>query len=256
MHDEKLQRILELLEQQAYWQSGALAEALGVSRSTIQRCIKELSASGLARRVHGGVRRNGGTISTAVPVDERLLRDHGAKESIAKEAVGLMPRSGSVYIDAGTTALPLTQQLENGSFEKVLFVTNGIALAQVFARLGLRHVLLSGAVHPVTQTISGPVTSNQLGDFNFDACFLSADAVDGEFGLTCSLLEEAMVKRRALERSERKILVAAMSKWGQRANSRIAAVSVLDDWVVETATAPIRRVCQQYKIRLHEAAKL
>jgi len=212
-YHQKLEKIIELLEQKPYWKSKTLAAKLKVSKSTIQRCLQELHDTGQAERIHGGVRRINSQISMPVSVDERIERDLEAKESICEKALELFPATGYVYIDAGTTTLPLAQKVDNVKYCRLTFVTNSASIAISLARRKPKHILLSGQVHPITQTISGPVAQSQICDYNFDVCFISADGIDSDYGVTCSLSDEALLKRQALKQSDRKVLLAASSKW-------------------------------------------
>jgi len=235
-YDQKLQNILNLLDLQPYWTSRELADRLGISRSTVQRCLEDLHRSGLVQRIHGGVRRNNAGLLLPVPPDERSQTDTAAKQEICCEAAKFLETGGYVYLDAGTTILPLAQQVTRSQYPNMHFVTNDVAIALALAQRDINHTLLGGRVHPVTQTISGPAGQAQVAEFHFDTCFISADGVDPEYGVTCSLNDEAHLKRQVMKQSVKKILLAAGAKWGRHLGSRIAKLEEFNVFITEQGT--------------------
>jgi DeoR/GlpR family transcriptional regulator of sugar metabolism len=253
-YTEKLEKILELLERQPYWTSKDLSETLGISRSTVQRCLEDLQNAGRAQRIHGGVRGNNAGLLLPVPVNERSQTDIPAKEAICRAAEKFIGTSGYVYLDAGTTVLPLARQLSRAQYPQVHFVTNDLTIALALAQREMNHTLLGGRVHPVTQTISGPASQSQASEFYFDTCFLSADGIDPDYGVTCSLQEEAHLKHQVMKQSIRKILLGTGAKWGRRLGARISRLEEFDLFITAPANAKIQKVCKMKGLELITAS--
>ena len=249
-HDEKLEKILEMLQLQPYWKSIDLAQKLCISKSTVQRCLQELDDRGIAERIHGGIRRKNQSPLVPSSLDERIARDVGAKERMARAAAGLFPDSGYVYIDAGTTTLPLAHALGKVKQKKCTVVSNDVSIAIVLARHQIEHILLTGRIHPVTQSISGTASQNQLLDFHFNVCFISADGIDNNGNITCALADEAMLKCLAIRNSDIRILLAASSKWNTRSNTRIVKIDAFDMWVTDDSSAPIKALCRHNDVKM------
>jgi DeoR family fructose operon transcriptional repressor len=176
-----------------------------------------------------------------VSVDERSTTDVAAKERIAEVAVQFVPESGYVYFDAGTTILPLVHAWLKAGKHTCTAVTNDVAIAVVLAQHGAEHILLTGKIHPVTQSLSGAASQNQLGDFRFAACFISADGIERNGAVRCALAEEAMLKRLAIKNSDSRILLGASSKWDKQSNALIATLDAFDMWITETGTQDIKK---------------
>jgi DeoR/GlpR family transcriptional regulator of sugar metabolism len=250
-HDQKLERILELVKSQPYWTSISLAKELGISRSTVQKCLQELHDAGLVERIHGGVRRAGRNFSAPVSVNDRLGEDRHAKEMICHEAMKLMPAKGFIYIDAGTTTLPLAEQLaRNGAERQLMCVTNDVMIASALAKAQVRHNLLGGQLHPVTQTISGPLSEEQLTGYQFDICFISVDSVWPSGTVTSALVEESRLKRLAMRQSNEKALLAATSKFVQKSGSIIGKIGDFGYWVTETANPEMTKLCETAGVQI------
>ena len=249
-HDEKLEKILELLQIQPYWKSIDIARKLCVSKSTVQRCLQELDDCGIAERIHGGIRRNNQSPLVPSSLDERIARDVDAKERMAMAILELFPDSGYVYLDAGTTTLPLAHALVRVKHKKCTIVTNDVSIAVVLARHQIEHILLTGRIHPVTQSLSGTASQNQLLDFHFNTCFMSADGIDSDGNVTIALADEAMLKRLAIKNSDTRILLAASSKWNTRSNTLIVKMDAFDMWVTDSSSAPIKALCRHNDVKL------
>ena len=249
-HDEKIEKILELLQFQPYWKSADLVEKLGISKSTVQRCLQELDDNGIAERIHGGIRRKDRTPLAPVSLDDRVIRDVDTKERIADAALEFIPDDGYVYFDAGTTTLPLVHAWLKTGHKKCTVVTNDVAIAVVLAKRQVEHILLTGKIHPVTQSLSGTASQNQLIDFHFNVCFMSADGIDTNGRITCAIADEAMLKRLAIKNSDTRILLAASSKWNTQSNNLIARIDAFDIWITEKAASPIKTLCRNNEIKL------
>jgi DeoR family fructose operon transcriptional repressor len=249
-YQQKLDIILELLEVQPYWTSKDLSIKLDISRSTVQRCLDDLHQSGLAERIHGGIRKINGSTIPPIPLNERNQLDTDAKQIIGRCALPFVGSQGYVYLDAGTTVLPLSQQLNKSQHQQVHFVTNDVSIALILAQKQLDHTLLGGRLHPITQTISGPASQAQITEFHFDVCFISADGIDPQHGVTCSLNDEAHLKRQAMKQSTQKVLLGSSAKWEHCAGSRISKLEDFNIFITEQAASKIQKISKQMGLQI------
>ncbi|OMG52247.1 DeoR/GlpR family DNA-binding transcription regulator, partial [Brevundimonas sp. ZS04] len=107
---ERHQTILEQARAHGRVDVRELAELLEVTPETIRRDLTSLERRGLVRRAHGGaipVER----AALASPVTDREGVRTSEKLEIATLALDELPDSGSIIIDAGTTAIRLAELL-------------------------------------------------------------------------------------------------------------------------------------------------
>jgi len=251
-HEQKLDRILELLSKESYLDTAELSVQLNTSRSTVQRCIRELHDLGLVQKIHGGVKRLSPEASKPISLDERRQKNLSAKNAICVEAVKMIGQVGIVYLDAGTTIFPMTQLLTKNNHANVEFITNDISIAEALSHKEMKHILVGGQIHPVTQSLSGPHTQMLLGFFTFDLCFVSVDCIDFNANVSCSLSTEAILKRLAIERSEKRILLATANKWKKQAGSLVANLKEFDYWIIDEANSSIEEACEKSEVTLIE----
>jgi len=90
-----------------------LAARAGVSPSTVRRDLKRLQDEGRIARTYGGAMVRDTFHERSFGESERLNQE--AKAAIAARALDLVPKGGTVFLDAGTTCLALARLLAGRS---------------------------------------------------------------------------------------------------------------------------------------------
>ncbi len=99
--------------------------------------------------------------------------------------------------------------------------------------------MLGGRLDPVSQTVGGADTIEQLRALRPDACLISTCGVDPEAGVTLREREEALVVRAMLERSRRAVLLASAAKLASAAAYVVAPAARVDVLVTDAARASL-----------------
>ncbi|MEO3762350.1 DeoR/GlpR family DNA-binding transcription regulator [Streptomyces sp. B8F3] len=209
---ERHEALLRLLRE-GTTQVEELAAALAVSPSTVRRDLGRLTEGGRVTRTYGGA-----VVPEAFPErpvgESALVRLH-AKAAIAESALALVPQSGAVFVDAGTTCAALARQLLDADAHAggSVVVTRGLETAQLLAGApDIDVVMLGGSVRPLSHGLVGPLTDLALDRLSFSVAFLGADAVDPERGIGEPTLEETAVKERVAARAHRVVVLADATK--------------------------------------------
>lgn len=213
---------------------GDLARRFDVSEMTIRRDLEELERRGLVRRIHGGavaaVSR-----SYEPPIAIREERAKEAKQRIAADVAGQLGDGDTVLLDIGTTTLEVAHALQGRSNLTVL--TPSLPIANLLAdEFGLRVICLGGVARPGERSLVGALTQDALRQFYLDVCVLGVGGLDAEAGLTEFNLDDAAVKRTALERSQRVVVAADSSKLGTVAFAAVAPASRIDVLVTDAGS--------------------
>ncbi len=214
---ERRQRICELLLARGHVDVNELSEQLGTTPATVRRDLEKLEADGAARRVHGGAYPGSANGGVEVEFGLRLNFHAAAKRRIAAHAAALIKDGETVYLDAGTTAFMVAQELVGRSGLAV--VTNSLAAAEVLRTArGITLFVVGGRYLPHTRSLIGPTAEEAIRSFRFRKMVLGTAGIDYENrALTQSAMEEVPIKRAAMSRSEQVILVADQSKFGRPA---------------------------------------
>lgn len=211
-----------------------LAEGFDVSEMTVRRDLEELERQQLCRRVHGGA-VPGVSRSYEPPFSVREQREAEAKAAMAKAVVDLLAPGETVMLDVGTTTLEVARALRGANNLTVL--TPSLPIADLLAdEPGLRVICLGGTVRAGEHSLVGALTVEAIGRFYVDAVVLGVGGLDVDAGLTEFNVEDAAVKRAALERSRRLIVVADETKLGSVAFAVVAPAGRIDTLVTSAAS--------------------
>lgn len=229
--DSRQSRILEFARTRGRVEVVALASELDVATETIRRDLKVLADRRLVKRVHGG----------AIPlesaafesgVDYRSRVDLAQKHRIAAAAAGLAHGAETVYLDEGFTPRLVAEKVAD---HELTVVTSSLLAAEALADSdGVTVLLLGGRMRGRTLATVDHWALGMLDDLVIDLAYLGTNGITAERGLTTPDPAVAAVKHKAIERAQRRILVAAHSKFGMTSFCRFAEVSDFEAIVTGT----------------------
>ncbi|MEE1007704.1 MAG: DeoR/GlpR family DNA-binding transcription regulator [Agathobacter sp.] len=220
LQEERFAKILSIIDMEKSATLPQLMETLGVSESTIRRDLSTMDKKGLLVKVHGGAVAVGtkyNTVDEGVNkrqeikcTDKKIIGEYGAK---------LITDDDFVYIDAGTTTEAM---LEFVTAKNATFVTNAIGHAKFLSRNGFKVYILGGRFKSVTEAIVGEEAVLTLDKYNFTKGFFGSNGINIKSGFTTPDVEEAMVKRKAMENCKERYVLADESKFMQISSVKFA----------------------------------
>lgn len=227
--EERLQRIVELVNRQGKVTVAGLSEALGVSPVTIRRDLEGLEQKGLLMRTHGGampLQNSPFDVAREMSFDEKGEALVAEKERIAEAAAQLVHDGEAVLLTPGTTNMFLSQKL--AAKKELTVVTNAANIAVQLSRVtDFDVILIGGKLRPKSFALVGPMADQALRGIRVDKLFLGVDGFDIEEGLTTPNVWEASVNAQMIAIAKQVILVADHSKFGKVTFSRIAGLDVV-----------------------------
>ncbi|WP_417287620.1 DeoR/GlpR family DNA-binding transcription regulator [Corynebacterium variabile] len=212
-----------------------LAEKHGVSAETVRRDLDVLEKSRRVSRVHGGAvpwlqgqRRTGvGSSGTETAVTERQNSAREAKQSIATAAAELLPETGSVIVDAGTTTALLADPVL--AHPDLAVVTNSLMLAHRLSAADHRLLrIVGGRVRGVTQAVVGADAVADFERLRADVAFLGANGVTAGFGLSTPDPSEGQTKTAMARSARRRVALVDATKLGEELLYSFARPSDID----------------------------
>jgi len=189
-----------------------LAEAFGVTQSTIRRDLAMLDASNQLTRTYGGV------IAVRTPhyeatLQERASESHAAKDAIGRWAAAQVEAGETILLDAGTTTARVAAHLHGLS--PLTVVTSGLTpFFELADDIGMSRVLLGGDYRAVSQSFAGPLTEAALDRWSFDRAFLGADAVTAERGICEASPAQTRLKEMMARAGDHVYVLAHSAKLG------------------------------------------
>lgn len=225
-------QIVRLLREQGSVRVSELSELFGVSKVTIRSDLNKLEESGILTRDYGGAVGNIGTgLDVTFAARARINRE--IKQRIAAAAVGMIRDGDTIALDAGTTTMEIARQLP--SMLRLNVITNGPNLGmEAAARKQVTVDLTGGLLSPDHIAVVGSEAEATICDFYTDKAFVAILAFDLERGLTDTSRAVARIKRAFLDNTERSIVVADSSKYGQIAPVAVVPLSAVNTLITDT----------------------
>ena len=211
---ERRQSLIDLLRKQPGLRVPELALALQVSDGTVRNDLNALEEEGRLTRFHGG----------AVLVEQRRFqntffsdrhREHAAeKEAIAHCAAELVNDGDSILLDASSTIYYFALALE--SKQRLRVVTNGLDVARLLAKNPSNTVIVIGGIlNQDGSSLTGLFSEQALCELHVQKAFVSCSGFSVERGPTEVHLEEAQLKRKAIESAQQVYALVDSSKLGR-----------------------------------------
>jgi DeoR/GlpR family transcriptional regulator of sugar metabolism len=243
---ERRQTLLELLHTQPGLRVPEIAQQLEVSEGTVRNDLNALEEEGYLTRVHGGAVLNSATQLVNAAFGVRHQEHSKEKDCIGAGAAKLVNDGDSILLDASTTAYYLALNLKERSHLRV--VTNGIEVARLLAQNPSNTVILiGGVVRQDGSSVSGLLSEQIIAELHIQKAFVSCSGFSVERGLTEVHLEEAQLKRKALESARQVFALVDSSKLGHEDLTIFARPSQIMQLFTDTG------ITGEWEARLEEA---
>ncbi|MEU9796269.1 DeoR/GlpR family DNA-binding transcription regulator [Streptomyces sparsogenes] len=236
--EERQKTIMELLHARQQVMISDLSARFGVSEMTVRRDLMQLEKEGLIRRTHGG----------AVPTDSSSFeppfalraRTHAdAKRAIAAEVARELRDGQTLVLDGGSTGTAIAEALVG---RNLTVCALSMRVAEILASSAATRVMIPGGqIRHGELSIIGPAAARTLADHRFDTYVMTVSGVDTAAGLTEWNVDDAAVKRAALDASASCVLACDSSKFGKIAFARVAALSAVDTVITDAGLTPDQR---------------
>jgi DeoR/GlpR family transcriptional regulator of sugar metabolism len=234
--DERMQRVLQLLETRDSVQVTELAETFAVSEVTVRSDLSELARKGLVARVRGGVRplHRG---ESELGFDFRLRLEVDRKQAVARAAAAMVGDGEAIALDASTTAYYLALELR-GKRELVV-VTNGLLVAASLADApGINVLVTGGMLRLSAMSLVGDLGADLLRATRINKGFLGARGLSIDRGLMDLNPDEVRIKQEMAEACERVIGILDGTKWQRNALLTFVAPDSVDAIVTDSSAPP------------------
>jgi DeoR/GlpR family transcriptional regulator of sugar metabolism len=211
---ERRQSLLDKLREQPGLRVPELAKVLDVSEGTVRNDLNALETEGRLRRVHGGAVLEDQDHFQNNSFMRRYKDNAAAKLAIVRQAALLVNDGDSILLDASSTAYYLARALSGRNRLRVM--TNGFEVARELARNASNTVILiGGVVNNDSSSVTGLLSEHIIADMHIEKAFFSCSGFSVDRGMTEVHLEEAQLKRKAIESSKQVFALVDSSKFGK-----------------------------------------
>jgi DeoR/GlpR family transcriptional regulator of sugar metabolism len=204
-----------------------IARDLGISETTVRRDFEKLEKLGRLKRVQGGATLHNETPESAqLAMREKKAINAGAKQEVARRASLLVKDGDSVFLDCGTSLVPLAEILLS---RPVKIVTTNTLLVNLPGSSAATVFLIGGQYHSHYNMTYGPLAKEILERFSFNHVFIGCFGVSLELHKAFTLEVDSMqMKLAAMQNAERKHLLLDSSKLFRAGFYAFAELSLFD----------------------------
>lgn len=220
--EERLEKIIALLEKEDRLVTKNLPEILNTTSVTIRKDIAILEQRGLLKRTHGGAIKPR-KLFHGLALNEKEKLNLEEKIRIAKKAAKLIFEGDTIILDSGSTTSFIAKEIKQ--MKGITVITNAINIVSILLNSDIDVILIGGSLLKETSTLVGPLADDVLRKISADKLFIGVDGIDFEVGLTTPNILEANTSRVMMEMSGEIILVVDASKFGRRSLGVISKVS-------------------------------
>ena len=232
-------RLTELLQERGYLPISDLCDELGVSEATARRDLSALESEERITRTYGG--GLGECNASFISFRERLREETEAKNAIARTAVSLIKPGMRVYLDAGTTAFSIAQELRRNLPEGLTVITNNLALIEPLGSLpSAKTILLGGQLLERHSVLLGDEAVRAAALQKIDLAFLGAQGMTAE-GLWNSQRDIIRLQQAVMKRAPLSFFCLDHSKLGHKAPEHLADWSSISALICDLSIPELRR---------------
>jgi DeoR/GlpR family transcriptional regulator of sugar metabolism len=204
-----------------------IARDLGISETTVRRDFEKLEKTGRLKRVQGGATLHDGAPENAqLAMREKKSISANEKHEVARCASLLVKDGDSVFLDCGTSLVPLAELLFS---RPVKIVTTNTLLVNLPGSAAATVFLIGGQYHSHYNMTYGPLAKEILERFSFNHAFIGCFGVSMEQGRAFTLEVDSMqMKLAAMQNAGRKHLLLDNSKLFRAGFYAFAELSLFD----------------------------
>lgn len=226
MIDElRIRNIMEILQKKKHATNEYLAEQLHCSNSTLRRTLIEMETTGLIKRTWGGAMLSA-LSSTEYSHNYRETLCLEEKRKIASLAADFIGSGMSIYLDASSTVYQLFPYLKEKS--DLIVLTNSLKTAYTLTQdenSSNKIFILGGEVNNKARCVVDNVNNNEMINYlDFDLAVFSCRGIL-DMNVYEAKFEQAMLKKKMIERSKEVILLADHTKFGTKHHYKVASLS-------------------------------
>ena len=234
---ERQRKLLDILKARKAAQLDELAQALGVSGSTVRRDLEAMESEGQVRRTHGGAlyvgqeRTPGPTWALAA----RMQEHPEAKQAIGAYAASLVQPGMTLLLDGGSTVVYAARQI---TARPLQVVTTSLPIANLFKDdEQVELLMVGGSLYPRTEVTVGAIATGTLAELHADLLFFSLGGIyeQAAFNINLSM---ARVEQVMMQQATRSIMLMDASKFGRKSLVRVCGLEDVEHIVTDAGIDP------------------
>lgn len=188
--------------------SSSLSAEIAVSEDTVRRDLQELSEQGRLIKVHGGALSK--SFGQMLPPNNTIY-SHEEKKRIAQKAILLLQDGMFVLTGGGTSIVEMARLLPHHLH--ATFVSGSMAaILEYMEHPSIDVIVIGDKISRSSKITVGSDAIAKIRQLHADICFLGANAIDLEHGITDNDWEIVQLKKAMIESSKKVVCLSISEK--------------------------------------------
>lgn len=210
---ERQDIILGMLKDKKYCTVSAISKKLYVAPITVRRDLAEMEAEGFIKRCHGGAALQDYQ-NREVPFELRSRENYAVKSEIGKKAAELLHDGDTVFLDASSTVLHVTEHMH--SEQNLTVITNSIKVLEKLKGKQIRCYLTGGMLLENSHALVGNIAEETITSLYADICFFSSQGITEEGIITDYSEAETRLRKQMIKNAKKSVFLFDHSKMGKK----------------------------------------
>ena len=229
---ERRQFILDRMVADGMVKVADIAEAAGVTQTTIRKDLTELESKGLLYRAYGTALPTADQVMD-ISMNTKKLINYDPKQKIAVAAAKLIESNDSIIISSGSTTAVFADQIKPKG--RLNVVSTSVSISAKLGEIpGITVMQVGGTLYSNTLSTVGIEAARSLQNVHCAKAFVGVEGFDPEFGITCGTVEEAELTQQMIQSSSRLIVLSDSTKYGQKGFGRICGMELIDILITDS----------------------
>ncbi len=208
---ERRIELLKIIKEKKHISVNELSKHFNVSGMTIRRDLSKFEAQGTIIMTHGSVSLNSDLYSEPT-FREKLGKQIGKKDEIAKIAASYVNDGDTIILDCGTTVLQMIKYLQD---KKITIFTNSYPVVQhLSGNSKITLYMAPGKYSEISAGFFGTLTINFFQQIHVDKVFMGTHGYNDIVGASVPEIEDAQTKKALLHAAQHKFLLFEEEKRG------------------------------------------
>lgn len=235
LKQERLEKIVDIVDNQEVATVSGLAKRIGVSEMTIRRDLNELDGAGRLLRIHGGAQSVANSEATEKNFSEKREIHVPEKQAVAAKAAKIAQDGDTIYIGPGTTLEFMAAKLNQ---KNLRIVTNSIPVFEAARNNPHQYdLVLAGGIYRYTSgACIGALSNYDLRSMGYDQAFVDVNGIVNNSLMTANM-EEGLTQRIALDHAVHKYVVTDKYKMGKNDFYEFYKLSDVDSLITNSDLA-------------------
>jgi DeoR family transcriptional regulator, fructose operon transcriptional repressor len=222
---ERQKKFLDLLSIKDVISISDFMAKFKISIETVRRDLTILEKQDKIEKVYGGARLKKSMLSEPA-MEERMVNKLKEKDWIGKKCSEFIDDGDCIFIDSGSTTYHIAKHIK--SKKNLTIITNSIAIVNELINTNFEIIIIGGKIRHEERSV---VTFDYIFNFsqlNIQKSFICAGGVTVENGISDFNMQEAVTRKKIIERSKKIYVAADSSKLGRDVMISIASLDKIN----------------------------